>query len=334
MRIAVYSTQPYDRRFLEAANGRSGHELLFLEMRLIAQTTATAQGADAVCVFVNDVLDAGVLEALREHGIRLVALRCAGFNNVDLLAARALGLTVCRVPEYSPHAVAEHAVALILALNRNTHRAYARVREGNFALEGLLGFDLRGKTVGAVGTGRIGAVFLHIMAGFGCVLIAHDPQQNSECIAIGTEYVGLGELLARADIVSLHCPLTPQTRHLIDDTAVSRMRRGAMLINTSRGAIVDTRALIKGLKSGAIGSVGLDVYEEEAHLFFRNLSDQILQDDVFARLLTFPNVIITAHQGFFTHEALTAIAETTIGNVSSFEETGKALHEISTERLV
>ena len=333
MRVAVYSTKAYDRRFLEAANGIAAHELVFLEARLTPHTASAAGGAQAVSAFVNDELDAEVLALLHAQGVRLIPLRCAGFNNVDLAAAQKLGLTVCRVPEYSPYSVAEHTVALILALNRKTYRAYSRVREGNFALDGLLGFDLHGKSVGVVGTGKIGAAFLRIMGGFGCRLYAHDPQPNPECIALGAEYASVSDVLAASDIVSLHCPLTPATRHLIDGQAVRTMRRGAMLINTSRGAVVDTIALIEGLKNGAIGSLGLDVYEEEADLFFENLSDQVLRDDVFARLLTFPNVIITAHQAFFTHEALTTIAETTLANVSSFEKTGKALHQVSTERL-
>lgn len=334
MRIAVYSTKSYDRRYLEAANRDGAHELLFLEERLTVHTVRAADGAQAVCVFVNDEARAGVLDALRAQGTRLIALRCAGFNNVDLAAAQRLGFTVCRVPEYSPYAVAEHTLALILALNRKTHRAYARVREGNFALEGLLGFDIFGKTLGVVGTGRIGATFLRIMSGFGCTLLAHDPHPNPECDALGVTYVSMPELLAASDIVSLHCPLTPATRHLIGGDAVRRMKRGAMLVNTSRGAVVDTVALIEGLKSGAIGSLGLDVYEEEADLFFENLSDQVLHDDVFARLLTFPNVLITAHQAFFTHEALSTIAGITLANVGAFEKTGKAMHEISVERLV
>lgn len=333
MRTLVYSTKPYDRHFLEAANSEGAHELVFLEPRLTRETASLASGARAVCVFVNDEVDAGVLEALRGHGVELVALRCAGFNNVDLAAARRLGISVCRVPEYSPYAVAEHTVALMLTLNRKTHRAHARVREGNFALEGLLGFDVKGKTVGVVGTGKIGTIVLRIMAGFGCTLLAHDPAPNGECVQLGARYVALPELLASSDIISLHCPLTPATRHLIDRAAVNAMRRDVMLINTSRGAVVDTRALIAGLKSGIIGSLGLDVYEEEADLFFENLSDQVILDDIFARLITFPNVLITSHQAFFTHEALSTIARTTIENVSAFQSTGKALHEVSVERL-
>ena len=333
MRVAVFSTKTYDRQFLEIANRNGGHELTFLESRLTPETVAAAGGAAAICAFVNDELSGEVLRALSEQGARLVALRSAGFNNVDLVAARDLGMTVARVPEYSPHAVAEHTVALILALNRKIHRAYARVREGNFALEGLLGFDLNGRTVGIVGIGKIGAVFARIMAGFGCRILACDPNRSAECEAIGARYVDLDELLSGSDIISLHCPLTPGTRHLIDAAAVARMRPGAMLINTSRGAVIDTRAVIKGLKSGRIGSLGLDVYEEEADLFFENLSDKVIQDDVFARLLSFPNVLITGHQAFFTEEALREIAETTIGNISRFERDGCANHEVSVERL-
>ena len=304
-----------------------------LEVGLNAETVLLAQGSQAVCVFVNDVLDAGVLERLAAAGIQLVALRSAGFNNVDLAAAKRHGITVARVPGYSPEAVAEHTVAMMLALNRNIHRAYARVREGNFALDGLLGFDIRRRTVGIVGTGKIGVAVARIMKGFGCGIVACDPCINDECVAMGAQYVPLDELLATAQIITLHCPLTPQTHHLIDAAAIARMQRGVMLINTSRGAVVETRAIIAGLKSGAIGHLGLDVYEEEGDLFFNNLSDEVLQDDVFARLLTFPNVLITAHQAFFTLEAMTAIAEVTLKNLSSFEQSGRANYEVSIEKL-
>jgi D-lactate dehydrogenase len=332
MHIAVFSTKPYDRHFLEAANAEAGgpHQLTFLEPRLSAETAVLAAGADAVCAFVNDLAQAPVLEALHAQGVRMLALRCAGFNNVDLAAARRLGIRVGRVPAYSPEAVAEHTVAMIMSLNRNIHRAHARVREGNFALDGLLGFDMKGRCVGVVGTGRIGAAFARIMQGFGCRVLAHDPFPDA---GLAVAYVALDRLLAEADIVSLHCPLTPATRHMIDTAAVGRMKRGVMLINTSRGAIVDTRAVIQGLKTGAIGHLGLDVYEEEADLFFEDLSGQVLQDDVFARLLTFPNVLVTAHQAFFTEEALMAIARTTLDNVSSFAETGAPRHEVSVEKL-
>ncbi|HKU95703.1 MAG TPA: 2-hydroxyacid dehydrogenase [Vineibacter sp.] len=333
MRVVVYSTKPYDRRFLDTANTGAGHDLVYLEPRLMLSTAVAAAGAPVVCAFVNDVLGARELAALAEQGTRLVALRCAGFNNVDLAAARDLGMTVARVPEYSPHAVAEHAVALILALNRKLHRAHARVREGNFDLDGLLGFDLFNATVGIIGTGKIGAALVRIMRGFGCRVLVHDVKPDSGCEAAGARYVTLETLLATADIVSLHCPLTPATHHMINTKTLAQMKPGVMLINTSRGAVIDTRAVIDGLKSGQIGSLGLDVYEEEAELFFRDLSQSVIQDDLFARLLTFPNVLITGHQAFFTREALSGIAETTIGNITAFERTGRALHEVSVERL-
>jgi D-lactate dehydrogenase len=280
-----------------------------------------AQGVPAVCVFVHDRLDRPVLEALGAGGTRLVACRSAGFNHVDVGAAEQLGLTVMRVPAYSPHAVAEHAVGLVLSLNRKIHRAFGRVREGNFALDGLLGFDLHGCTVGIVGTGRIGTGVARILHGFGCRLLAYDVVRSPECEMLGVRYEPLPAVLAAADIVTLHCPLVPATRHLIDARAIAGMRPGAMLVNTSRGAIVDSRAVIEGLKAGRIGALGLDVYEEEEGVFYENLSDRVLQDDVLARLLTFPNVLVTAHQhqGFFTREAMEAIAETTLRNVSDFE---------------
>jgi len=320
MRTAVFSSKPYDITFLTAANQGRGHELHFLEARLVRETAALASGFPAICAFVNDQLDAQVLARLATGGTRLIALRSAGYNNVDLPAAARLGLTVSRVPAYSPHAVAEHTVALVLALNRKVHRAWARVREGNFALDGLLGFDLVGRTVGVVGTGKIGTAVARIMSGFGCRVVAFDPVPDPGCVALGVSYVPFPDLLAQSDIVSLHCPLTPETRHLIDAAALERMKRGAMLINTGRGALVDTRSVIDALKSGRLGHLGLDVYEEEAALFFEDRSWRILQDDVFARLLTFPNVVVTGHQGFFTAEALTAIAETTLGAVTEFEQ--------------
>lgn len=333
LRLAVYSTQPHDRRFLDAANAAGRCELVYLEPRLDALTASAAAGAQAVCLFVNDRADAAALEVLARQGVRLIALRCAGFNNVDLQAARRLGIAVARVPEYSPYAVAEHTVAIILTLNRKIHRAYARVREGNFALDGLLGFDLHGRTVGVVGTGKIGEQVVRIMAGFGCRVLAFDPQPNPACVAAGARYVTLPELLAASDVVTLHCPLTPQTHHLIDARAIATMRPGAMLVNTSRGGVIDTPAVIEALKSGTLGSLGLDVYEEEGDLFFRNLSDQVIRDDVFARLLTFPNVVITGHQAFFTEDALRAIAETTLRNVEQFEATGRPVHPVSVEKL-
>lgn len=334
MDIAVYSTRPYDRRFLDAANRAGAHRLRYLEAKLDRSTAAAAAGATAVCAFVNDTLDAEVLGLLWANGIRLVVLRCAGFNHVDLEAAARLGMAVGRVPEYSPHAVAEHAVALLLTLNRRTHRAHARVREGNFALDGLLGFDLHGKTVGVVGTGKIGACFARIMAGFGCRLLGFDPRENPDCTALGLRYVPLETLLRESDVVSLHCPLTPATRHLVGHAALRTLKRGAMLLNTSRGAVVDTAALIEALKDGRLGSLGIDVYEEEGDLFFRDLSGEVIRDDVFARLLTFPNVLVTGHQGFFTVEALTAIAEITLDNADAFAASGTPRHPVGVDRLV
>jgi D-lactate dehydrogenase len=333
MRTAVFSTKGYDRRFLDEAAAPHGHELRYLEPRLTAETAPLAGGYEAVCAFVNDRLDAEVLRILAGGGTRLIALRSAGFNHVDLTAARELGLTVARVPAYSPHAVAEHAAGLILALNRKLHRAYNRVREGNFALDGLMGFDMHGRTVGIVGTGKIGTVFARIMGGFGCRLLAHDPYPSDACRALGVEYVELETLWPACDVVALHCPLTPDTHHVVDRRSLARMRPGAMLINTSRGGLVDTQAVIHALKSGRLGALGLDVYEEEADLFFEDLSGEVIRDDVFARLLTFPNVLITGHQGFFTADAVRNIAATTVGNLTAFESGAGTLHEVSVERL-
>lgn len=334
MDVTIFSTKAYDRQFLDEVNAAAGtpHRLRYLEARLTRDSAPLAQGAGAVCAFVNDVLDRPVLEVLAAGGTRMVALRSAGFNHVDLAAAAELGIAVGRVPAYSPDAVAEHTVGLILSLNRKIHKAYARVREGNFALDGLLGFDLKGRTAGIVGAGKIGIAVARILAGFGCRVLTYDPAPSPDLAEIGAESVDLDTLLAQSDIVSLHCPLTPGTHHLIDREALTRMKRGVMLINTGRGALVDTGALIEGLKSGAIGYLGLDVYEEEGDLFFENLSDEILQDDVFARLLTFPNVLVTGHQAFFTAEAMAAIAATTIENLSSFENEGIPRHPVVIER--
>ena len=333
MRVAVFSTKNYDRMFLEGASATYGHELVFFEPRLTQETTTLAAQFPAVCVFVNDQLSAPVLNTLARHGTRLIALRSAGFNNVDLIAARASGLTVVRVPAYSPYAVAEHTVGLILTLNRKIHRAYARVREGNFALDGLLGFDLHGRTVGIIGTGRIGSVVAQIMRGFGCQLLAYDPFPNPDCERLDAKYVSPPHLFAASDIVTLHCPLTPETHHMIDAESLCQMKSGVMLINTGRGALIDTQAVIEALKSGRIGYLGLDVYEEEADLFYEDLSDKVIRDDVFARLLTFPNVVITGHQGFFTEEALKNIAETTLSNITAFEHGQGAMNEVSAERI-
>ncbi|NVK33704.1 MAG: 2-hydroxyacid dehydrogenase [Rhodobacteraceae bacterium] len=341
-RVDVFSAKPYDETFLSEAAKAAGvalgaqeHipggqlEIVFHPVHLSARTAELALGAGAVCAFVNDDLSSDVLEALSALDVKLIALRCAGFNHVDLECARKLDLPICRVPAYSPHAVAEHTVALMMTLNRSTHRAFNRVREGNFALDGLMGFDLHGKTVGIVGTGLIGQVLARIMTGFGCKILAFDPVPNEECEALGVDYVSFNALIEQADIISLQCPLTHKTRHLIDEAAINRMKPGVMLINTSRGAVIDTSAVVRGLKSGQIGALGLDVYEEESELFFEDLSNEIIPDDLFARLLTFPNVIVTGHQGFFTSEALRAIADVTIKNITDYLENGAPTYPVS-----
>lgn len=328
MRVAFFSTHAFDREFFDQANAARRHDLRYLEARLTPATTALAHNCPAICAFVNDQLDRDVLAALWSGGTRMVALRSAGFNHVDVIRARELGFTVSRVPAYSPHAVAEHTVALILTLNRKIHRAYVRVREGNFALDGLLGFDLKGRTVGVVGTGKIGAIVARILMAFGCRILAYDIAPNSACRAMGVDYVPLEEIWSRSDIVTLHTPLTTDTRHMIDARVIARMKPGVMIINTGRGALVDTPALIDGLKGGHVGYLGLDVYEEEEQLFFQDLSSHIIRDDVFARLLTFPNVVVTAHQAFFTREALHAISETTLDNISAFEQGRRSGNEL------
>jgi len=334
MKVAVFSSKKYDMEYFRKANVKYSHDLVFFESRLNSRTASLAAGFPAVCAFVNDELDAGTLDVLASHGTKLIALRCAGFNNVDLTAAEKLGLTVMRVPEYSPHAVAEHAVALILVLNRKIHRAYNRSREGNFALDGLMGFDLYKKTVGIIGTGRIGTITAGILKGFGCEILAYDVRQNPACIEIGAKYTYLTDLFKKSDIISLHAPLTPETYHLINEETISLMKDNVMIINTSRGKLIDTNAVIDGLKSGKIGYLGIDVYEEESDLFFENLSDRVIQDDVLARLFTLPNAIVTGHQAFFTHEALTAIAETTLFNICQFEGKCKCDNEVCAARFL
>ena len=317
MRTVVFSAKPHDRDALLAAGG--GHAYEFLLPALTAQTAPLAAGAPAVCLFVNDCADREVLAILARGGTRAVVLRCAGYDQVDLAAAAEFGIAVARVPAYSPHATAEHAIGLLLTLNRRLHRATARVREGNFALDGLLGMDLHGKTAGVIGTGRIGAATARILLGFGCEVLATDPVPDPAVAGLGVRYVGREELLAACHIVTLHAPLTPSTRHLIDAAAIARMRPGALLVNTSRGALVDTAAAIAGLKSGRLGGLALDVYEREAGLFFEDWSNAIIRDDVFARLLTFPNVVVTGHQAFFTREAMAAIAAATGDNLARIE---------------
>jgi D-lactate dehydrogenase len=321
LKIAVFSAQPYDARFLDEARvhhpAGNGLELVYHTESLSLQSVALAQDCGAACVFVNDVLDAPVLEALARLGVRAVLMRCAGFNNLDAAAARRLGLFVARIPSYSPESVAEHTLALILTLNRHTHRAYARVREGNFALDGLLGSTLHGKTVGLVGIGKIGLAAARIFNGFGCRVLGYDPMPSPEFTSLGV-MVALPDLLAEADIVSLHCPLLDRTRHMIDAAALGRMKPGAMLVNTSRGALIDTCAVIDALKSRRLGALAIDVYEQESALFFQDRSADIIADDVFQRLMTFPNVLVTGHQGFFTVEAMREIAATTFDNLACF----------------
>lgn len=334
MKVAVFSTKTYDRQFLSAANSPVQHELVFFEPRLNRDTAILAAGFPGVCVFVHDQVDAPTLKILASGGTRLIVLRCAGFNNVDLTAAAELGITVVRVPAYSPYGVAEHAVGLILSLNRKIHRAYNRVREGNFSLEGLLGFNLYGRTVGIVGTGKIGLILASIMKGFGCNILAYDVYRNPEIEALGGSYVELAEIFAKSDIISLHCPLTPETHHLIGSDAIAQMKPGMMIINTSRGALINTQAVIEGLKSGQIGYLGVDVYEQESELFFEDLSDEIIQDDVFQHLTTFPNVLITGHQAFFTADALRNIADTTLANMTDFEQARPCANEIRAQSAV
>lgn len=313
----MFSSKPYDRAAFERAGEAFGFDLSFIGDRLHPETVGLAAGADAVCVFVNDDVSATVLERLAADGTRCVALRCAGFNNVDLAAAERLGIEVVRVPAYSPNAVAEHTLALILSLNRGIHRAHARVREGNFSLDGLVGFDLAGKTAAVVGTGRIGAIVARLLWHLRCHVVAVDVVPDDHLVELGVEYTDLETALAAADVITLNCPLTPETHHLINAATIELIRPGTMLVNTGRGALIDTSAVIAGLKSGRIGSLALDVYEEESELFFEDRSTELIDDDVFARLLTFPNVLITAHQAFLTHEALATIATTTLENVDA-----------------
>jgi len=326
IKVAFYDTKSYDREFFQAAREESPVDIVYHEFRLGPDTAVTAAHCPAVCCFVNDTLDRTCLEALHGQGVRLVALRCAGFNNIDLGAAAELGLRVVRVPAYSPHAVAEHAAALLLTVNRKIHRAYARVREHNFSLQGLVGFDLFGRTASIIGTGQIGRIFAGILRGFGMKILAYDKFPNEEWASeTGATYVPLDEAFSRGDVISLHTPLTAETHHLVDAGALARFKPGAVLINTGRGKLIDTRALIEVLKRGKLRGVGLDVYEEEEGVFFEDLSDSILDDDELARLITFPNVVVTAHLGFLTHEALTEIARVTTENLLRFSRDEPAL---------
>jgi D-lactate dehydrogenase len=320
MKVMFFSMHEFEKPYYAS---KENSDFIFYCEQLNLNTVHLINNCKAISCFTHDVLDKPVLTQLKKQGLEFIALRAAGFNNVDLKAAKELNIMIARVPKYSPHAIAEHACALILALNRKIPRAYLRVRENNFSLEGLKGFDLYGKTVGVIGVGNIGSVFCQIMKGFGCKVIAYDPVQE-----YAVEYVTKEKLLAESDIISLHCPLNDSTRHMIDAQAISQMKNGVMLINTSRGAVVDTKALIYALKKQKIGYLGLDVYEEEEHLFFEDRSQDIIPDDVFARLQTFPNVLITAHQGFFTHEALTNIANTTAENLKAYEQQSGKYHKL------
>jgi len=327
MKITFFSAQAYDRTFFDRIHAEQfsndGFVFDYQETSLRPATIRLAAGSDAICAFVNDQLDAVVLEGLSNQAIKIVLLRCAGFNHVDLVAAQRLGIVVARVPAYSPEAVAEHTIALIMTLNRHTHRAFNRVREGNFSLDGLLGKNLHGKTVGIVGTGKIGLAFARIVQGFGCRLMAYDPAPSAAFAAIG-EYVAFDALLARSDIVSLHCPLADGSRHMIDARALALMKPDAMLVNTSRGALVDTRALVERLQMRALGAVAVDVYEREGPLFFQDHSLEIPEDEIFQRFLSFPNVLVTGHQGFFTVEAMTEIAQVTLGNLRAIRQSGSS----------
>jgi D-lactate dehydrogenase len=328
MKIAVFSTKSYDRQYFDKFNTNNQHQLTYFEASLNADTTNLTIGFEGVCVFVNDRIDKETIENLSINGIKLIALRCAGFNNIDLEATEANNIKVVRVPAYSPQAVAEHAVALILTLNRKTHKVYNRVRESNFSLENLTGFNLFGKTIGVIGTGQIGAVFCQIMIGFGCKVIAYDIKESADLKEKGIDYQSIYEVLRNSDIISLHCPLTPETHHLFNKDSFSKIKKGAMLINTSRGGLINTVDVIEALKSSKLGYLGIDVYEQESDLFFKDLSESIIQDDLIQRLISFPNVLITPHQGFFTEEALTQIAITTMKNIADFENGVALINEV------
>lgn len=330
MKIAVFSTKRWVRDSFDQTNAAYSYELTYFDARLGPETAMLARGHDVVCAFVNDDVGSDVLETLAAENVGIVAMRCAGYNNVDVRRAAELGVTVVRVPAYSPYAVAEHALGMILSLNRRFHRAYGRVRDGNFALDGLLGFDMHGKTIGIIGTGRIGRVFAGLLSGFGCRVLAYDVYPNREWAEEHSiTYVSLQEIYRESDIISLHCPLTHETYHLINDYAIRSMKNGVMIINTSRGPLIDTEAVIAGLKSGKVGHLGLDVYEEEEELFFEDLSEQVIQDDTFVRLQAFPNVLITAHQAFFTREAIESIAEVTFANIKDVSQTGSSENAVT-----
>lgn len=328
MKVAFFSTKSYDKAYFNQFNNDNLHDLTFFEVPLNEQTASLTAGFEAVCVFVNDVINQKTIEVISTNGIKVIALRCAGFNNVDLKTAKSRDIKVVRVPAYSPESVAEHATALILTLNRKTHKAYNRVREGNYSIENLTGFNLFGKTVGVIGTGLIGISFCKIMLGFGCKVLAYDIRESEELVSLGVQYKTQDEVFTNSDIISLHCPLNPQTAYMINQVSIAKMKDGVMLINTSRGALMNTLDAIDGLKTGKIGFLGIDVYEQEADLFFQDLSEIVIQDDVIARLISFPNVLITGHLGFFTKEALEEIATITLGNLSDFECGKELVNEV------
>lgn len=327
-KVTVFSAKPYDQQYLSEFNKDNALQFEFVDSRLSIETVSLAQHSNAICLFVNDIADKDVLKKLADYGVNFIALRCAGFNNIDISFAKSQGFRICRVPEYSPEAVAEHAVGLMLTLSRKFHKAYNRVKEGNFSLDGLMGFNLHKKTVGIVGTGHIGLATLKILSGFGCKLLCVDPIVSEQAKNLGAEYVSLDNLLKQSDIISLHCPLTPKSKHMINAASIEQMKQGVVLINTSRGALIDSKALIDGLKKKKIAQLGLDVYELESNLFFEDLSETIIEDDVFQRLVTFPNVLITGHQGFFTEEALSTIADTTINNLVTLFEGKRSENEL------
>lgn len=324
MKIAFYDTKPYDRIWFEPMSEQYGHKIKFFEDKLNENTAVLSNGCDAVCVFVNDTVNAEVVDTLYNQGIKLIALRCSGYNNVDFDATSGR-ITVVRVPYYSPAAVAEHAMALLLSVNRRIHKAYLRTKDNNFNINGLLGFDLSGKTAGIIGTGQIGRLFIDICRGFNMNVIAYDAYPKPD---YGIDYVSLDELFERSNVISLHCPLNKDTYHIINENSIAKMQENTFIINTSRGALIDTAALIEGLKSKKLGGAGLDVYEEESEYFFEDYSNEIVTDDDLQRLLSFPNVIMTSHQGFFTKEAVKAIAQVTMDNFNRFEK-GVIVNEVN-----
>jgi len=334
MKIGFFSAKSYDREYFDSANSAYGYQIDYFETQLNAKTVSLASGYEMIIVFVHDTISTDCIKFLRDKGLKLIALRCSGFNNVDLKSAYENDVKVVRVPSYSPHSIAEHTVAILLTLIRKTHKAYNRVREGDFSIEGLIGFNLNSKTVGLIGTGRIGKITAKIISGFGCKLIAYDPYEDKECKQYGVIYTDINTLFKESDIISLHCPLNPDTYHLINKKSLKIMKDGVGIINTSRGAVIDAVAIIKALKNEKVGFMGLDVYEEEADLFYEDLSDKIIRDDTFARLLTFPNVLITSHQAFFTQEAMENISRTTLSNISEFCRTGGCQNEIEPKQYI